>query len=70
MTKVEFCTRLCTNPYAEMEITLNDGKTIRGVIDEVRDDYAVIDETCAFGDMRIVKYGDINTVDMAPQYER
>lgn len=70
MTKVDFCTKLCSNPYAKIEITVDSGEVIQGVVDEIRDDYVVIDELHAFGKMRIVRFEDIFSAELFSEHER
>lgn len=46
----------------EIKIITIDGEEIVGVIDTMNSDFVVVDETSAFGDMRVVDYKNIKEV--------
>ena len=53
----------CKEICSEIKITTFDGEEIIGTIDSTTADYVLIDETCAFGDIRVVYFKDIKDVD-------
>lgn len=53
----------CKENCSEIKITTFDGEEIIGTIDSTTADYVLIDETCAFGDIRVVYFKDIKDVD-------
>lgn len=46
----------------EVKIITIDGEEIIGVIDTMNSDFVVVDETSAFGNMRVIDYKNIKEV--------
>ena len=62
MTKDEFYSFLSVSGTEEIRIVTVTGEILYGVVDTIHDTCVVIDETCAFGDMRAIYYSDIQSV--------
>lgn len=63
MTRYEFYREtVAFEEGMEVKITTNDNEDIIGVIDRMLSSHVVIDETRAFGDIRVIDYEDIKEV--------